>query len=104
MPQFEYHSLPRRQLPERLFHALANLPAEQTPMRITSGTSFRSGIGSVQRSFRRRNHRGLFLANLSLAQLIQAEVRRDPVQPGMETAIETELIQISIYAQESFLV
>ena len=50
------------------------------------------------------HHRGLLFANLPLAQLIQADVSHDAVQPGLKAAIEAERIEAPIDPEEGFLV
>jgi hypothetical protein len=44
------------------------------------------------------------LANFSFAQLIEAEVGDDAVQPSREAGIEAKLGQITVDAKEGFLV
>src|SRR6185312_634937 len=104
VPQLEHHALARRQLSQRVFHALPDLPAEQTSERVAFDPGLRRGIGAVQSPFRSGHNHGLLFANLSFAQLIQAQVRRNPVQPGVEAAIEAEMIQVAVHPQERFLV
>ena len=45
-----------------------------------------------------------FLTNLAFADLIQTQVRDNSIEPSAEAAIEPEFGQISINAQEGFLV
>src|ERR1035438_7046307 len=48
--------------------------------------------------------RGLFPPDLPFAQLIQTNIGHNPVQPGMEAAIEPKRVQVAIDPEERFLV
>jgi hypothetical protein len=47
---------------------------------------------------------GLLFPDLPLAQLVQADVGHDPVQPGMKAAIEPERLEVPVDAEKRFLV
>ena len=104
MPHLEHHPLARRQLAQHVLDAGLQLIAQQRSLRIGMRAFFGNGIHPVQRPVRRGQH-GRFLApDLSLAEMIQAQVGYDPVQPGMKAAVEPERVQVPVDAQERFLV
>src|SRR5438034_961519 len=102
MPQLEDHALARRQLLQRPADPRAQLTVPETPLRVAGGAIFLHRIGAVYHAIRSFDHRRLLLPDLPLAQMIETDVRHNPVKPGIKAAIEPEQVDILINPQESF--
>jgi hypothetical protein len=103
MPQFKNHALAGRQPAQGAFDTLPELHVPEVALRIgVRGILFKI-VHTVERTLGGIHHGRLFLADLPLAQIIQANVRHDAVEPGMEAAIEPERIDAAKHAQERFL-
>src|SRR5215471_12073617 len=46
----------------------------------------------------------IFAARLALAQVVEAEVGNDPVNPGIERTFKTEITNVTVGFEESFLI
>src|SRR5260370_25071042 len=104
MPSFENHALARRQVLDRAFYFLLQLPVPKASFGVRFGGIFFERFHAVDDAIGRFHHRGFLFSNLSFPQLVQADVGYDPVKPGMKTAIETEGMEIAIDPQTSLLI
>src|SRR5581483_8548731 len=93
MPELENHALPRSQLLQTFFDSLLKLPVPELAFGIGLGGSFLETLHTVHRPFAGLNHGGFLLADAALAKVVEAYVGHDPIQPGVEAAIEAERVQ-----------
>jgi hypothetical protein len=103
--QFEYHSLAGGKPSQSPYDASSQLATDQAALG--------AGIGSmiwhpVQKFFflaiRRNCCRQIATARILLAQVIEAEIRNDTVDPSIKSALKTKAGQIYVGAQERFLI
>src|SRR3954453_15750945 len=87
-----------------MFDTGAELTVPQGPFGVGMGCLLFETIHAIHRAFA-GFHGGRFLfANLPLAQLIQTYVCYDPVQPGVEAAIEPERMEVPEDPEKSLLI
>src|SRR5579863_806288 len=105
MLQFEHHALPGRKLFERSRNPRAQLPPHQIALRIRPrppiGHLIKQIVLAAVGIFR---HRRIFLAHVSLAQVIQTQVRDDPVNPGIKGTLKQEAADVLVRLQERILI
>src|SRR5512146_136044 len=105
MLHLENHALSRSQSCQRPRDPRSQLAPHQVPLRTRSrpvvrdlvddAVLFTGGVGYDGR---------IFLAHLALAEMIEAEVGDDPVDPGVERTLEAEAAEVSIRLEERVLV
>ena len=83
---------------------LLQLPVPQAALGVRVGGLLFEGIHPVDRPFAGFHRRGLLLPDLPFAQLVQADIGHNPVQPGMKAAIEPERMQVPVDPEKRFLV
>src|SRR5262249_16965851 len=89
---FKHHPFTRCQFTEYRLYTLANLLAQHVPLRIAMPTLLRHDRHAIHFAFCDGEVRRLLFADLPLSQMVQAEVRNDAIKPGLEAAIEAEMI------------
>src|SRR6266446_9616656 len=96
MPQLENHSLARRQLSQSRDDAGTQLPVPQASLRIAGRALFLDPVGPVHLSIGGIDAGGLLFPDLPLPQMVETDVGHDPVQPGVEAAIEPERVNVPV--------
>src|SRR5215471_3530188 len=105
MLQFEYHALARRQPGERYSNFSSEFAAHQIAFGIGARACVRHLFEKVVLLARRIGcDRSVLLANTLLAQMVEAEVSNDPVDPGVEGTLEAETAQILVGLQKGLLI
>jgi len=105
--QFENHALARRKALHRFLDVAAKFLSEKLFFRIGARAQFRLAIEEIGRHspvLFRQSGRLFFAASGAAAQVIEGHVGHNPIEPGIETALEPEAMQIAIGAQEAFLI
>src|SRR6267154_1261516 len=99
--QLKHHSLPGRELFERNMNPRTQLTPHQVALRIRSGTAVRHLVEQVVLAARGilRNRR-VFLPHLLLAQVIEAQVGNDPVDPCVEGTLKAKTSDVLVGLQE----
>src|SRR5260370_19296937 len=105
MLQLEDHSFTRRQLVQRVRDASAQLAPHQVSFRIRSAAPVPHLCQHiVLLAVSTRCNRRIFLSHLLLADLVQAQIGHDPVNPGVKRALEAEPADVLVSLQEGFLI
>lgn len=101
---FEDHAFARRQIGEGPIDAGTQFAGKQPALRVVVGALFFDGLEQVIFATGGFRHWRLFFADLPFAEVVQADVGDDPVEPGGKTAIEAERVEIAEDAEKCFLV
>src|SRR2546423_3312665 len=108
MLHLKNNTLTRRKPLHRRRDALLNLAAEQSPLRIKRWPMLPLPLEKISDTFLVMvaiHFRSLiFRTRLAPPQMIEADVRHNAVEPGVEAAFKTEAVQIAVNLQESFLI
>src|SRR5213078_3177685 len=105
MLQLKHHAFARGQPIERLRNSAAQLPSHEIALGIGSAAT----VGHLREkvilfAFGIRRYRSVFFAYLLLANVIEAQVRNNPINPGVKRALEPEPPNVLVCLQERFLV
>ena len=104
MAHLEHNAFPRRQFRQYFLNARIHFGAFKAAFGVDIGAFFRDELQAVNFSQFAFEAGRFFLPDFSFAQLVEAEVGDDTVQPGGETAIEAELGQVAIDAEKGLLI
>src|ERR1700733_3839482 len=106
MLHFENCTFARRKPLHRLLYLFPELLSEKLSFRIEGGIQFRLAIeevpGATFRIFRNRSL--IFAVRGAPPQIIERHVRRNPIKPCIEAALESEAMQVPVNPQEAFLI
>ena len=105
MLQLEYHALARCQFLQRPRNPSAQLAPHQIPLGVSAASPIcylRQHV--VLLAFRIRRHWRIFFSHLLLPDVVQTQIRHDPVNPGVERTLETETPNALVSLQERFLI
>src|ERR1700747_1625760 len=107
MLHLKHNPLARRQMLHGNRNPLLYFSAEIAPLRIECRPMFPLPLEEIRNPFfvMCRSTLGslIFRTRLPPAQMIQADVRYDPIQPGVEAALEAKPVQIPINLKKGFL-
>ncbi len=105
MPQFKHHALTRGQFLQSPANPPAQLSPHQVPLGIRAGSAVWHLLqhivllaGLIGR------HRRFFLAHLLFAQMIEAKIGYDAIDPGIERALKAKIGYALVRFEERFLV
>jgi hypothetical protein len=101
---FENHTLARGKLIEDFSNPRIHLTAHELALRIYIGALLGNELQPVDFPAPGLYGYRFFFADFALPDLIEAQVRYDPVEPGAEGAIETKFGKVPVDPQKSFLV
>src|ERR1700680_2344342 len=105
MLQFKNHPFSRSKFIQCAIDASGEFAAHQVACGIRARPSIRNPIENViLLAARIGRDRSIFLTNLPLAEMIQAEVSYDPVDPCVEGALEAEVTHALVGLKKSLLV
>src|ERR1700722_15678761 len=106
--QFEDHALARRKPFHGRSDARLNLFAKELPFGIERRAVFALALEEIRDAFLMSpgvRLGGLILGSgLTPPELIEAHVGDDPVEPGVETALETKAVEIAVNLEERLLI
>ncbi len=105
MLQLKNHAFPRVNFSK----AREILPPNSRRIRSRSGLaplrpSATCASTSILLTFRIHHYRSVFFPHLFLADVIQAQIGHNPVNPGIERALEAEASDVLVCLQERFLI
>ena len=92
------------QFRQGVLDASAQFPGEQAALGVVVGPAFFDGFEQIVFSGGGVDDGWFFLADLPFAEMIEADVGDDAIEPGGEVGIETEGMEVFVNAEESFLV
>src|SRR5438270_10667850 len=105
MFQLENHPLPRGEFVECASYLSTELPPHQIALGISAAASIcylREHVIDFAISIRR--YRSIFFPHLLLADVIQAQIRNNAVNPRIERAFEAEAPDVLVGLQERVLI
>jgi len=103
VPEFKNHTLAGSEPAKGALDAAAELAIPHIALGIGMGGVFFKIVHAVEGAFGGIDDGRLLFSHFSLAQIIQANVGHDAVQPSVKTAIEPEGINAAEDAQEGLL-
>src|SRR5690242_8350950 len=102
MLKLKNHSFSRSQLLQGPRNPAAKLTPHQISLRVCTAAPIRNLRQHVELlSLRISYDRSVFFAHLLLANVVQAQIGHNPVNPGIERALEPEASDIFVCLQES---